>query len=67
MLLSEDSLRKGIGDNSVENTGLLAAGIRRFGGFASRRAIVIVSLFVLVIAASIPGVTRIEVNDNPVR
>ncbi|MDJ0812819.1 MAG: MMPL family transporter [Woeseiaceae bacterium] len=46
---------------------LLARGLRRAGAFAMRRGKLITGIAVLGIAVSIAGISRIEINDNPVR
>ncbi|MDH3275263.1 MAG: MMPL family transporter [Gammaproteobacteria bacterium] len=46
---------------------LLARALRRCGAFAMRRGKSITGLAVLVMAVSIAGIQRIEINDNPVR
>ena len=66
LLLGEEGLKR-IGSNNVEaRDRLLAGGLRRMGRLASKRSYVVLGLFVLLLAASVPGVTRIMVNDNPV-
>lgn len=45
----------------------LARALRRSGKFAMKRGKLISGLAVLVIAVSIAGIYRIEINDNPVR
>jgi predicted RND superfamily exporter protein len=46
---------------------LLARVLRRSGKFAMRRGKLITGIAVVVIAVSIAGISRIEINDNPVR
>jgi hypothetical protein len=46
---------------------LLARGLVRLGRFAFARGKTITGLTVLVLAVSIAGIARIEINDNPVR
>ncbi len=46
---------------------LLARLLRRTGRFAMRRGKLITGAAVLVIAVSVAGISRIEINDNPVR
>ena len=46
---------------------LLARTLRRSGKFAMRRGKLITAIAVVVIAVSIAGISRIEINDNPVR
>ena len=46
---------------------LLARVLRKSGSFALRRAKLITGVAVLVIAVSVAGINRIEINDNPVR
>ena len=46
---------------------LLARLLRRGGSFAMRRGKLITGIAVLVIAVSVAGISRIEINDNPVR
>jgi predicted RND superfamily exporter protein len=45
----------------------LARSLRRTGRFAMRRGKMITGLAVLLIAVSVVGINRIEINDNPVR
>jgi predicted RND superfamily exporter protein len=45
----------------------LARSLRRSGRFAMRRGKMITGLAVLLIAVSVVGINRIEINDNPVR
>ena len=49
------------------NDTLLARVLRRSGRFAMRRGKLISGLAVLVVAVSVAGIYRIEINDNPVR
>jgi len=46
---------------------LLARTLRRSGKFAMRRGKLITGIAVLVVAVSVAGISRIEINDNPVR
>ncbi len=46
---------------------VLAAGVRRVGSLARSRAWLIVVLLIGVALAAAPGLTKINVNDNPVR
>jgi predicted RND superfamily exporter protein len=46
---------------------LLARTLRRTGRFAMRRGKLITGFAVLVLGVSIAGISRIEINDNPVR
>jgi len=46
---------------------LLARTLRRGGRFAIRRAKLITGIAVLVVAISVAGIYRIQINDNPVR
>ena len=45
----------------------LARALRTGGGFALRRGKLVSGIAVLVIAVSVAGILRIEINDNPVR
>ena len=45
----------------------LARMLRRGGGFAIRRAKLITGVAVMIVAISVAGILRIEINDNPVR
>ena len=67
MLLGEEGLKHRITGNVEGGDRLLSGGLRRMGSLGTKRSYVVVGLFVLLVAASIPGVTRIAVNDNPVR
>jgi predicted RND superfamily exporter protein len=46
---------------------LLARSVRKSGQFAIKRGKLITGIAVLVIAVSVAGISRIEINDNPVR
>jgi predicted RND superfamily exporter protein len=46
---------------------LLARSLRRSGKFALRRGKLITAIAVVVVAVSVAGINRIEINDNPVR
>jgi len=46
---------------------LLARSLRRGGQFALRRGKLVSGIAVLVLAVSVAGIMRIEINDNPVR
>ena len=46
---------------------LLARSLRRSGQFAMKRGKLITGIAVLAIAISVAGISRIEINDNPVR
>ncbi len=46
---------------------MLARALRKSGRFALRRGKLITGIAVLVIAVSVAGIFRIEINDNPVR
>ena len=67
MLLSEEGLQRGLAGNSEAGTRILTGGLRQMGRVATERSYIIPAVFVILAAAAIPGVTRIEVNDNPVR
>lgn len=67
ILLGEDSLKRIVSGNAEASERLLAGGVRRMGLFATKRSYIVVGIFVLLVAGSIPGVARITVNDNPVR
>jgi predicted RND superfamily exporter protein len=53
--------------NTPHTDTLLARTLRRSGRFAMRRGKLITALAVLVVAISVAGISRIEINDNPVR
>ena len=65
--LGEESLKRIATGDVTASERILAWGVRHMGRLATRRFYVVLGLFVLLAAVSIPGVTRIEVNDNPVR
>ena len=64
ILLGEGSLQRTVSGDLEASERLLAGGVRRMGSLAANRSYIVVGLFVLLAAASIPGVTRITVNDN---
>jgi len=53
--------------NTPHTDTLLARALRSSGRFAMRRGKLITGIAVLVIAVSVAGINRIEINDNPVR
>ena len=67
IVLGEESLKRIATGNVTASERILAGGVRRMGHLATKRFYIVLGLFVLLVAASIPGVTQIEVNDNPVR
>jgi len=50
----------------VEQRGKLARALKNLGGFAIQRNKLILIAFIMLFIASIEGITRIEINDNPV-
>ncbi|MBL4606237.1 MAG: MMPL family transporter [Pseudomonadales bacterium] len=67
-LLSPKQLQNlGKVDHDQESNGLLARFLRRLGEKSLAAPKLIVSLTVIVLAISIFGITRIQVNDNPVQ
>ena len=67
IVLGEESLKRIAAGNVTASERILAWGVRGMGRLATKRFYIVVGVFVLLVAASIPGVMRIEVNDNPVR
>ena len=67
MLLSEEGLKRGLAGNGETKSRFLTGGLKRMGRLASRRSYVIPAVFIVLVAVAIPGLTRIDVNDNPVR
>ena len=67
IVLGEESLKRIATGNVTASERLLAGGVRQMGRLAMKRSYIVVGLFVLLAAASIPGIMQIEVNDNPVR
>ena len=67
IVLGEESLKRIATGNMPASERILAWGVRRMGRLATKRSYIVTGIFVLLVAASIPGVTRITVNDNPVR
>jgi hypothetical protein len=64
--MSERRLRGTLGARS--RTGLrLSGGLQRLGGFIFRRRVAVVVAFAGLAIAALPGITKITVNDNPVR
>lgn len=50
----------------LEQKGMLSNALVTIGQFAQRKGKLIIPAFILVLALSIEGVTRIQINDNPV-
>ncbi len=67
MLRGEDAFAGGLSENVEGGSRVLAGGLKWFGTFATRRAMLILPAFVLLAAVAVPGVLQINVNDNPVR
>ena len=67
IVLGEESLKRIAAGNVTGSERILAWGVRGMGRLATKRFYIVLGIFVLLVAASIPGVMRIEVNDNPVR
>ena len=67
IVLGEESLKRIATGNVTASERILAWGVRGMGRLATKRSYVVLGVFVLLVAVSIPGVTRITVNDNPVR
>ncbi len=65
MLLPESAL-KNFG-TSGEDTGILARIVKAIGRFSARRYMLILPATAVIIAISIFGLMKIEVNDNPVK
>ncbi len=51
---------------SLEKKGKLTAVLKSLGGFASKRTKLILISFIALFGFSVQGITRIEINDNPV-
>ena len=67
IVLGEESLKRIATGNVTASERILAWGVRGMGRIATKRSYIVTGVFILLVAASIPGVTRITVNDNPVR
>lgn len=50
----------------MEQKGYLANALEKLGGFASRKTKLILIAFIAVFALSVQGITKIEINDNPI-
>ena len=67
MLLNEKSLQRVLVRKVESRNRALFGGLRWVGRLTTNRPLAIVAGFALLVAVAIPGVTRISVNDNPVR
>ncbi|MDZ7713903.1 MAG: MMPL family transporter [Rhodovibrio sp.] len=73
MIVSEETLakfgaaRKSKGDGADRPHGALAGGLRAMGGFAGQHGKLVLAGSAVVLALSVWGITKIEVNDNPIR
>ena len=67
IVLGEESLKRIATGKVTVSERFLARGVRQMGRLATKRFYIVLGIFVLLVAASIPGLTRINVNDNPVR
>jgi uncharacterized protein len=50
----------------MEQKGYLASALEKLGGFATARTKLILIAFIAVFVVSVDGITKIEINDNPV-
>ena len=67
MLLNEERLQQSLGTNLEDDSRVPNGGLRWLRTIATSRPYVIPVVFLLLAAAAIPGLMKIEVNDNPVR
>ena len=69
MVLSEDGLKRSLAGKEQRQDRIITGGLRGLGRFATKRTMtfVIPAAFLLLAVAAVPGVLRINVNDNPVR
>ena len=67
MLIREKSLKKFGVQTGKEEVSLSGGFLQRMGAISTQRARVVLGITVVIIAVSIFGVTRIEINDNPVK
>ena len=69
MVLSEDGLKWSLAGKDQRQVRVMTGGLRLLGRFATKRTLtyVIPAAFLLLAVAAVPGVLRINVNDNPVR
>jgi predicted RND superfamily exporter protein len=65
MLLNEKGLARATSAGDRTNA-MLTSGLKRLGGFAVGGGRFILPAFVLLAVVAVPGITRINVNDNPV-
>ncbi|MBC8282107.1 MAG: MMPL family transporter, partial [Chloroflexi bacterium] len=67
MLLSEEGLQKSIKGNEESGSTVITEGLRGLGHFAVGKPWVFPALFIALAIAAVPGMMKVEVNDNPVR
>jgi uncharacterized protein len=65
MVVKEDAIERAVG-NRAPGDSRFAGLVRRLPIGASRRPVLVLAGAVLLVAAAIPFITKIEVNDNPV-
>jgi len=64
--LGETSLNRIASGNTTSSERVLAWCVRGMGQLATRRTYLLLGLFVVVVGAPVPGLTHIQINDNPV-
>jgi hypothetical protein len=75
MVVSDETLQKfgaaqkaqTAGQDPERPGGFLAGGLRAMGGFAGQRYKAVLGVSVVVLALAVVGITKIQVNDNPIR
>ena len=67
MLLSEEGLQRSIKGNEESGSKVLTNGLRLLGRIAVGKPWIFPVLFIALAIAAVPGMMKVEVNDNPVR
>ena len=67
MLLNEERLQQSLASNLEDDSRILNGGLRKLRGIATSRPYIIPIVFIILAGVAIPGLMKIEVNDNPVR
>ena len=67
MLLGEEGLQRSLKGDAESGSRVLTNGLKGLGRFAVGKPWVLPVVFIVLAAAAIPGMMKVEVNDNPVR
>jgi predicted RND superfamily exporter protein len=67
MLLEEEGLQRSLKGDAESGSRVLTSGLKGLGRFAVGKPWVLPVVFIVLAAVAIPGMMKVEVNDNPVK